>query len=290
MNKKSQKMNVEISKALENIKNKKPLVLGITNNVTINDCTNAVLAIGATAGMGDDVSDIADFAEVCQSLVINLGKVNELQIKLIKESCEVADKNNTPIIIDPVGVSITKTRQTLIKYLIKNYKVSCIRGNMSEIKAIGDLMNITQDSTKGAVGVDVNDEDMISENNLIENGKIVMEIAKNLDMTIVASGPIDLISNGNEVYSIDNGDEMMSLITGSGCMLTTIVGAYSSVNDAFIGAIGATAHMGLAGEKSSQYVKNNDLGTGTFRTMLIDYLYKISVENLENESNIEKII
>ena len=26
--------------------------------------------------------------------------------------------------------------------------------------------------------------------------KIVMEIAKNLDMTIVASGPIDLISNG----------------------------------------------------------------------------------------------
>ena len=26
----------------------------------------------------------------------------------------------------------------------------------------------------------------------------------------------------------------------------------------------------LAGEKSSQYVKNNDLGTGTFRTMLID--------------------
>ena len=193
MNKKSQKMNVEISKALENIKTKKPLVLGITNNVTINDCTNAVLAIGATAGMGDDVSDIADFAEVCQSLVINLGKVNELQIKLIKESCEVADKNNTPIIIDPVGVSITKTRQTLIKYLIKNYKVSCIRGNMSEIKAIGDLMNITQDSTKGAVGVDVNDEDMISENNLIENGKIVKierNIQDNADKVIDAQNHI----------------------------------------------------------------------------------------------------
>jgi hydroxyethylthiazole kinase len=282
--------NENISKALQNVKSEKPLTLGITNNVTINDCTNAMLAVGGTAVMVDDDIDAADFASVSRGLVINIGKLNELQIKVIKESCEAADKNNTPITIDPVGISVTKRRQDLVKYLLKNNKISCIRGNMSEIKAVGDLMNITQNSTTGAVGVDANETDLIVEDNLKENGQIVKNIAKSLNLVIVASGPIDLISDGNKVYSIENGDEMMPLITGSGCMLSIIVGTYITVNNPLIGAIAATGHMGIAGEKASKYVKDNDFGTGTFRTMLIDNLYKITPKDLENEINLKEII
>ncbi len=289
MKEKAKTINQEIQKALETVKSEKPLTVGLTNNVTINDCTNAMLAIGGTAAMFDDDEDGADFAAIAQSFVINIGKLNSMSIKIIKESCKRTDENNTPVIIDPVGISVTENRKKIIKYLIKNHKITCIKGNMSEIRAIGDLMEITKDSTTGAVGVDANDNDLISEKNLKENAAIVKKIAKNLNIIIVASGPIDLISNGEQTYSINNGDEMMSLITGSGCMLSMIVGVYESVNNPFIGAIAATAHMGIAGEKASEYVKENNLGTGTFRTMLIDYLYKTSPEDLKKEAKIKEI-
>ena len=80
---------------------------------------------------------------------------------------------------------------------------------------------------------------------------------------------------------------MMPLITGSGCMLTSIVGSCVAVNDPFEGSILASIAMSLAGEKARKQVDENDLGTGSFRTFLIDYLYKTNVESLINESKIE---
>lgn len=51
----------------------------------------------------------------------------------------------------------------------------------------------------------------------------------NLQLTwitvILASGPIDILSDGETTIAIDNGDEMMPQITGSGCMLSSIVGS-----------------------------------------------------------------
>lgn len=47
--------------------------------------------------------------------------------------------------------------------------------------------------------------------------------------------------------------------------------------------------MSLAGEKAREYVNKENLGTGTFRSILIDYLYKINRDMLLNDSNIYEI-
>lgn len=275
-----------LKNSLENVRKNNPLTHCITNSVTINDCANAVLAIGGSPIMAEDEEEMEEVVEIADVLVINIGKLSKEQIKAMNVSAAHATKTNTPIVLDPVGAGISQLRNNTIKYLVENNKITAIRGNISEIKAIANIVGLLN-TESAAKGVDVSEDDIISRDNLEINGNLVKELAKKLDTVIIASGPLDIISNGETIVVLDNGDEMMPLITGSGCMLTSIVGSCVAVNDPFEGSILASIAMSLAGEKARKQVDENDLGTGSFRTFLIDCLYKTNVESLINESKIE---
>ena len=275
-----------LKNSLENVRKNNPLTHCITNSVTINDCANAVLAIGGSPIMAEDEEEMEEVVEIADVLVINIGKLSKEQIKAMKVSAAHATKTNTPIVLDPVGAGISQLRNNTIKYLVENNNITAIRGNISEIKAIANIVGLLN-TESAAKGVDVSEDDIISRDNLEINGNLVKELAKKLDTVVIASGPLDIISNGETTIVLDNGDEMMPLITGSGCMLTSIVGSCVAVNDPFEGSILASIAMSLAGEKARKQVDENDLGTGSFRTFIIDYLYKTNVESLINESKIE---
>jgi hydroxyethylthiazole kinase len=201
-------------------------------------------------------------------------------------SAKTANKTNTPITLDPVGVGVTALRNRTTLDLINKYQMAAIRGNISEIKAIAKLTGVI-DENNAAKGVDVNIDDIITDENLQDNGNIIKELAKKLNTTILASGPIDILSDGETTIAIDNGDDMMPLITGSGCMLSSIVGSCVGGSSPLEGSLVAILAMNLAGEKARAKVEEKDEGTGSFRAYLIDYLYKTTAESLINESNIQ---
>ena len=203
----------------------------------------------------------------------------------MKLSSAQANKTGTPITIDPVGVGISKVRNDTTLDLIENYDVAAIRGNITEIKKISKLINIIDD-TNTAKGVDVCDDDVITEENLKLNGEIIAKTAEKLNTVILASGPIDILSDGKTTIAIYGGDEMMPLITGSGCMLSSLVGSCAGAVDPFNGTLLAILAMNKAGEKARAKVDENNLGTGSFRTFLIDALYQTDAEELVNESKI----
>jgi hydroxyethylthiazole kinase len=204
----------------------------------------------------------------------------------MKVSCESANKTNTPIVLDPVGVGVTELRNKTTLDLISNYDITAIRGNISEIKAIAKLVGVL-DESNAAKGVDMNADDIITKENLKANGDLICELASKLDTVILASGPIDILTDGETTIAIDNGDDMMPLITGSGCMLSSIVGSCVGGSTPLEGTLVAILAMNIAGEKARAKVDERDEGTGSFRAYLIDYLYKTNSETLINESNIE---
>ena len=275
-----------IDETLKNIKEKNALTHCITNSVTINDCANAVLAIGGSPFMAEDADELEEVVTIADVLVINIGKLSKDQIEAMKISCETADKTNTPIILDPVGVGVTELRNKTTVDLIKNHNITAIRGNISEIKAIAKLFGVLDESNT-AKGVDVNAEDVITEENLKANGNLICELASKLNTVILASGPIDILTDGETTIAIDNGDDMMPLITGSGCMLSSIVGSCIGGSSPLEGSLVAILAMNIAGEKARAKVEEKDEGTGSFRAYLIDYLYKTNSESLINESNIK---
>ena len=274
-----------INETLSQIKEKNPLTHCITNSVTINDCANAVLAIGGSPFMAEDAEELEEVVTIADALVINIGKLSKEQIKSMNVSAKVANETNTPIILDPVGVGVTELRNKTTMDLINNYNMAAIRGNITEIKSIAKVVGVI-DENNTAKGVDVNIDDIITEENLAANGEIIRELAEKLDTTILASGPIDILSDGKTTVAIDNGDDMMPLITGSGCMLSSIVGSCIGGSAPLEGSLVAILAMNLAGEKARAKVDEKDEGTGSFRAYLIDYLYKTNAESLINESNI----
>ncbi|MBE6496320.1 MAG: hydroxyethylthiazole kinase [Methanobrevibacter thaueri] len=275
----------KIEKTLKDIKEKNALTHCITNSVTINDCANAVLAIGGSPFMAEDAEELEEVVTIADVLVINIGKLSKNQIESMHISSKTANKTNTPIILDPVGVGVTELRNKTTMDLINNYDIAAIRGNITEIKAIAQLAGVLDESNT-AKGVDVNIDDIITEDNLKANGDLICELAEKLDTTILASGPIDILSDGKTTIAIDNGDDMMPLITGSGCMLSSIVGSCIGGSNPFDGSLVAILAMNLAGEKARAKVDERDEGTGSFRAYLIDYLYKTDSETLVNEANI----
>ena len=276
----------KIPSLLKEVREKNPLTHCITNFVTVNDCANAVLAIGASPIMAEDVDEVEEIVNIANALVVNIGTLNHQQIESMKVSSAQANKTNTPITLDPVGVGVSKLRNETTIDLIKNYNPAVIRGNITEIKSISQLFNII-DETNTAKGVDACDDDAITQNNLKANGEIIRKTAEKLNTVILASGPIDILSDGKTTIAIYGGDEMMPLITGSGCMLSAIVGGCVGATTPFEGALLAILAMNKAGEKARAKVNENKSGTGSFRTFLIDALYNTDAEELKSESKIE---
>lgn len=273
---------------IEKLRQECPLTHCITNVVTVRDCANAVLAVGGSPIMANAPEEAEEIVSIANSLVINIGTLTEEQIETMKKSAKQAAKMEKPFVLDPVGIGISKIRNETPIDIIKESKPAIIRGNLSEIKAIATFYGILDECTT-AKGVDVADTDIISEDTLEINAQIVKNIAEKLDTTIAVSGPIDIVSNGKEVYALKNGNPMMANITGTGCMLGCIMGAYAAIDDSLLAAITATTVMSIAGEIAAKTATDNNQGTGSFGTYLIDELSKMNPETFKEYANITKI-
>lgn len=271
----------KIQENIEKLRDINPLTHCITNFVTVNDCANSVIAIGGSPIMSNEIDEACEIGNIANSVLINIGTLTKPQIETMNKSGENAEKTNTPFVLDPVGVGISEIRNKTTKEILQ-YKPQIIRGNISEIKAIANLIGILEECTT-AKGVDAAETDIITEKTIDNTSELVKNVAKELNTTLAVSGPIDIISNGEKTYQIRNGDEMLSKITGSGCMLGCIIASYLGITNPLEAAITGTTVMGISGEKA---IKTK--GTGTFRVELINELSKINPKTIEQYSNLSK--
>ena len=119
--------------------------------------------------MADDEAEVEEFVNIASALLINIGTLNK-NVKFYTKSCKKANELNVPVILDPVGVGASKFRKDFINELLETYKISSIRGNISEIKSILNLSS----NTKGA---DASKEDLESIDNTLN---IAKELANKL--------------------------------------------------------------------------------------------------------------
>lgn len=255
-----------------NVKINKPLIHCITNPISINDCANVVLAVGAKPIMAEHPLEVSEITSVSKALGVNLGNITDVRMESMMISGKTAYEKKIPEIIDLVGVGCSNLRLNYAKKFIFQCHPSVIKGNMSEIKAICDIKS-------NAKGIDVGEGDEITAKSFDENIKIIKELSLKTGAVIAATGVVDIVVNGDDAYLIKNGCEMLSMVTGTGCMVTALITSYISSLDILGGTILAVALMGICGELS-QHVS----GIGSFRTELINNIFTISDDTI-----IEKI-
>lgn len=254
------------------LKNKKPLVHHITNNVTINDCANVTLAIGASPVMATSIQEVEDMVQIADSLVINIGTITEEIVQSIIKAGKAANGKGIPIIFDPVGVGATPYRKEVAELILKEVSLSIIRGNISEIYAL--------------IGGDSKTKGVDSGTVLMDQSQLTFQAAKQLSSVVVISGEVDTISDGKKVVEISNGDPLLPCITGTGCMLTSLTAAFAGCcDDYFASGILGSLVMGIAGERAKQSLHNND-GIGTFRVKLMDEIFNMNEQIVKEGAKI----
>lgn len=265
---------------LQQVQQQKPLVHCITNYVTVNDCANMVLACGASPIMADDGREVEDITSICNGLVLNIGTLNERTIAAMIKAGKRANALGHPVILDPVGAGASVLRTDTVFQLLKEVKFTAIRGNISEIKTVA----LGTGTTKG-VDADVADE--VNEQTLPDVLQFARTLARQTGAVIIITGKQDLLTDGEQSCLISNGHAMMSRITGSGCMLTCLLGAYLAANPeaVFEACTAAVAAMGLAGELAYE----PGCGTLTFRAGLVDAISTMTAEQLDGGARVETL-
>lgn len=255
----------------------RPLIHCINNYVTANDCANILLACGGSAIMADDPDEVAEITAICDGLVLNMGTPNPRKLEAMLIAGKEANARNHPVILDPVGVGSSALRRNAVHQLIKQVDFAAIRGNTSEIAALVH-------GTGARRGVDA-DNEKVDIDSAEENAK---RLSQKTGAVVVVTGDTDIVTDGKTIYRVHNGHPMMKTITGSGCQLSALLGAYITANrdEPLKAALAAVCSMGLCGEIAYKRLGSLD-GNASYRNYIIDAIYNLTSVDLEKGANYE---
>ena len=261
---------------LDEIREKNPLIHNITNYVTVNDCANAVLAIGASPIMADDSGEVEEIVSISSALVINIGTLNQRTISSMIMAGKKANELNIPVVLDPVGAGASRLRNQTTQQILSQVKIDVIRGNLSEVCFLAGL----NASTKG-VDSALTDE----KNDAVGIAKLVSD---RYSCVVGITGKVDVISDGIRVAKIRNGHKLLSKVTGTGCMTSALVGSFCGITrDYYTATVVGIATMGVSGEIAFQ--KSGVMGTGSFHISIIDVLSNMNSTIFLERGKIDEI-
>ncbi len=266
-----QQFGAKAAENLDAVRKQRPLIHNITNFVVMNTTANVLLAMGASPVMAHAENEVAEMVGIADALVLNIGTLTADWIDAMETAAVKAAAERKPIVLDPVGAGATTLRTEAARRLIRSAPVRVIRGNASEILALGRADARTK-------GVDASHDAA----DAVETAR---RMAEEHGAVIAVTGPADRVSDGARTLLIENGHPLMAAVTGTGCAATAVIGAFLAVDaDAVSAAAAGLAFFGLAGERAAEKAS----APGSFQVELINALYTLTPEDLARDVKIRE--
>ena len=280
----------QLEPILTYIQQEAPLIHCITNPISINDCANILLAIGARPIMAEHPDEVAEITAIAKGLALNLGNITDARMASMKISAGAAKDKGIPFVLDLVGLSCSRLRQKYAKELLQIAVPDIIKGNISELRTLLGL------PTTPGMGVEAGQKEMVTRENALEYARIFQKQAREYHTLLLATGPIDLVVSSEEAYIIANGSNALASITGTGCMNNVLAGAClagvhgisSQATNNTLAAILSCLLLGIAGENIQDIYLNQ--GPGSFHYSLMDSISKLTSHTIAKQCNITKLI
>ena len=298
-------MRQRILQLRKRIKEEKPLIHCITNPISIHDCANVVLAVGARPIMAEHPAEVADITASAGALMLNLGNITDARIESMKRSMRTAVENKIPVLLDLVGVACSDLRLDLARELLSIGHPAVLKGNMSELLAVSGLPS-------HAIGIDAGAQDALTAENMETVSEVLRAFSRGNQAIVLATGKQDFVTDGERVVLVQNGSSVLSGITGTGCMVGALTAAFlpgckdniaKEMTDSIeanvwsggemgfnersgsylAAAVLGTALMGIAGEEAEKISR----GPGSFQVNLLDEIYGLSDRQLLDLLKIE---
>ena len=248
---------------IETVRQRRPLVHSITNVVVTAFNANVLLAAGASPVMTQAHEELEEMVGIAQALVINIGTLDAYSVQAMEIALRAANARGVPVALDPVGAGATRYRNRTLERLLAAGRVTAIRGNASEVMSLAGAEVATRgvDSSVGA------DAALGPARTLAARSGAVVCVSGAVDHVVAPDGRLARLANGHE---------WMTRITGCGCSLSALVGAFCAVQpDPWRATAAATALMGLAGELAAERAAAQGAGVGTMAALIVDALQQV---------------
>lgn len=264
---------------LGRVRESKPLVHQITNYVTVNDCANVTLAIGASPVMADEAGEVAEIVAMSSALVLNMGTLNNRIVESMLAAGTKANETGVPVVLDPVGAGASRFRSSTARTLLERIRFAVIRGNRSEIKCLAGAGANTR-------GVDASETDAAG--GMEDAIDTARSLARKYGCVVAVTGEVDIVTDGVRMFYIRNGHKALGSITGTGCMCTALVGSFCGAagSDHLIAAAAGVMTMGIAGEIAFEQAGGQ--GLGSYRVALIDQIGNMAGETMRARGRIDE--
>ncbi|PNQ85618.1 hydroxyethylthiazole kinase [Paenibacillus polymyxa] len=262
------------SALLTKVQNSNPLVHNITNVVVTNFTANGLYALGASPVMAYAPEEVADMAKIAGAVVLNIGTLTRELVDAMIIAGQSANAHGVPVLLDPVGAGATSFRTESALRILNEVNISLVRGNAAEVAhLIGEARKIK--------GVDAGDSADSS------NVDLAVRAAQTLRTMVAITGKEDVITDGVEVRLISGGDSQLTKVTGTGCLLTSVLGAFAAVEPNLLHA--GTAGLAFYSAAASRAaVHTAKLGPGSFQIAILDELAKLHTGSLEGHVTIRE--
>jgi hydroxyethylthiazole kinase len=256
--------------SLRQIRERKPLVHQITNYVVMNETANATLALGALPVMAHAREELEEMVGLASALVLNIGTLSEQWVEAMLLAGKAANGGGVPIVLDPVGAGATRYRTETAKRLLDALDVAVLRGNAGEVASL--------------VGIEAEVRGVESIGGVGEPDALAQQAARVLSVVASVTGPVDHVSDGDQMVAVANGHEFLSSVSGTGCMSTAVTGCFLAVKPLapLEAAVEALVAFGVAGEDAAVEAR----GPGTFHAGLYDALAALDPETLDERARI----
>jgi len=241
---------------IKEVRTQKPLIHHLTNQVVMNFTANGLLSFGGTPIMAKAIEEAGDMAKMADGVLLNIGTIVNQDIPAMIEAGKAANNKGIPVVMDPVGVAATSFRSQVIRQLLQEINPTVIKGNAGELAHLVDIP------------WEIKGVDSVGKGNAVE---IAQKVASTFKTTAIITGEIDIISDGQTTYENSTGSNILGKVTGTGCLLGSIVTACLSVQPSVLeSSLTAVKFYGLA----AQYAEKQAgvMGPGTFVPAFIDAL------------------
>ena len=260
-------MHLDVPAMMERTRGARPLVVHVTNYVTINDCANVCIAAGGSPCMSTEPSDAADLVRIADAVVVNIGTPDNGVIgDALLSAAKTAAQMKKPLVLDPAGCGASAIRTEITRRIVDECirlspSTCIIKGNAGEIGFLSGMGGKVR-------GVDSAGADDAKASTL--------GLAQSLGCVVSCTGKTDYVSDGREVVALDRGTPMEEAVSGTGCMVSSVTGCYAGACGVSIeSAAAAVTVFNVAAEKAARI----SAGPGTFRLNLMDAIYGLSMED-----------
>ena len=257
-------MSKNLTPVLRTLRDRAPLIHAISNPISITQCANAVLALGARPIMAEHPREVEEITATAAALLLNLGNITDVRMEAMERSAEAARKNGVPVVLDAVGVACSRMRRDYACRLLERFPPAVLKGNYAEINAL-----MRPDYT--ASGVD-GDKTLTPAVVVQAAG----ELARRYGCVVLASGAADLVTDGARTTAIYNGTPQLGQVTGTGCMLGALCACFLAAAEPMAAAEAACVTLGVAGERAA-----TPKGSGTFLVNLMDQLSTLDGDTIQ---------